>query len=196
MLSICFPFKFQLDGARKRAHVAFAVLSLALLGTVARDLYRRKIQYYVKSGNMTDQHCYYDKEIADDYKLIRKLGIAGFFCVFPFILINICNLAILVKLCWQHSRSKKKNNQQQDKVSIFTKFCVAIGLLHCISTLPTAVFNADVIQLDLNLEHSEKIVLRDVAALCAFLSNSLDFVIYFSIPGAFQTDFKELCSSN
>ena len=190
MLSICFPFKFQLEGARKRAHIAFVILTLALLGTIARDLYHRRIQYYITSGNVTVKNCYYDQELKEDYKLIRKLGIAGFFCVFPFIFINICNLAILVKLCWKHAT--RGSNQQKDKVSVFTKFCVAIGLLHCISTLPTAVFNADVIKLDLNFKNSEKLFLRDFSSVCAFLSNSLDFFIYFSIPGAFQMDLKEL----
>lgn len=188
MLSICFPLKFLLKGARNRARITFVILTLLIAAAVSRDLYVREIKYKTQQ-NKTIQWCDYGADAIHVYTYVRKIGIAWCFCILPFILINICNVSILVKMIW---RRATQTDRQHARVSVFTKFCIAVGLLHCISTVPTAIFNADVLEMTSNLDMENMHILSELASLCAFLNSSIDFILYFCIGGAFRTDLHEL----
>lgn len=186
-LSLSFPFTFTTKGARTRAKFFFIVLILTL---TAINSYAFGLQIdYVSDF---EQYCILPSRLF--YTIMYQVATIWTLCVIPFCLIVTCNVLILIQLCMMRRTIK---NQRQDRVVMFTKICIASGLLQIVSIAPTMFAFLIEFQYFVHKGLPDTIAMSYISRNTLYLNNCFNCLVYCFSSKTFRSDLRELlCCKN
>ncbi|KAL4225612.1 hypothetical protein ACF0H5_016299 [Mactra antiquata] len=172
-LSLICPFSFRPAGARIRAIIAFVCLILILTG----------INSYVFIPNVVDSN----------YVIIlAEIASLWSLCIIPFVLINLTNILITIKLCMM-KQQRLGQSRQPDHATSFTKIAITSCVLQSISVTPMMMYFLVLRGYVDWLDWKHLDLLASIVFSTLFLNNCFNFFIYYFNSSNFRSDFKEMC---
>ncbi|XP_053406955.1 uncharacterized protein LOC123546023 [Mercenaria mercenaria] len=134
MLSLCFPFRFQRQGSKRRAWVAFFAITILLVGLNSN--------MFLCSNFVTDDEmgivlctC-----VGSSTGELEEVSLVWFLCILPFTAVAFCNIVIVVRLClMRRSSAQQSSSNRQNRLRQFTKLCLGAAILHCVSVMPLSM---------------------------------------------------------
>lgn len=199
MLSLCFPLQFPTRSARKRAYISAGVTVIVMTGLnsfelVNRTMYTYQFNQTLEDGSVVNKSQVFCVTILTaEYEILGTVSYMWILTILPFVLVTICNGAIVVKI-FTIRKIQRTTLHRQHNAASFTKICVAIGILYCISTLPLLFHTLNlyrVIEI-ITINTFTYTAFRMIAYSCLYLNNCLNFLLYCLTGTDFRTDLKEL----
>jgi hypothetical protein len=130
--------------------------------------------------------CYPNINDANTTLLLSAVSYGIFTYLLPLILITSSNIITLVASC-EWKRKSPERNRQQRSIKNITRIVISISILHCISTLPFAVY---MYCLFYNI-CTAFYPYYNVIVICYFLNSGFNSVLYLLFGESFRSDLKE-----
>ncbi|KAL4237315.1 hypothetical protein ACF0H5_002033 [Mactra antiquata] len=174
-LSLICPFSFRPAGARIRALIAFVCLVMILTG----------INSYVFFMN--------DYDLLKYTLILHEIATLWTLCIIPFVLINLTNILILIKL-YQMKQQRLGRNRQSNHATSFTKMAIISCVLQSISIAPLMILMLlRYYYSDVAVYQETEFILSAIVYCTIYLNNCFNFFIYYCNSSNFRSDFKEMC---
>lgn len=201
VFSLCFPLTFDTKRAWKRACISTIIIIVAAAGLNSFELKNSKM-YQIKPEthengvivNKTDTLC--ATPLTDVLMIVRSVSFLWFLGILPLILVTTCNCVIVVKIFMMQKMHDNLNIQSQNSAVTFTKICIAIGILYCLSILPFMLHTLNLFEIIeiIKLNTVTYTVFRMFAYNSLYLNSSLNFLLYCFTGKDFWLDIKEMFS--
>ncbi|KAL4227520.1 Coagulation factor II (thrombin) receptor-like 1 [Mactra antiquata] len=167
-MSLIYPFSFRPAGARIRALICFVSLILILTGINSHVFIYDRIYFSI----------WY--EIASLWTL----------CIIPFVLINLTNILILIKLC-KMRQQRLGQSRRPNPVTSFTKIAITSCVLQTISIVPLTIMLLAI------FDYLDKDILSmsgidTIISSTLYLNNCFNVFIYYINSSIFRSDFKNI----
>jgi hypothetical protein len=183
MLYVCIPLKMFKSNVKRRSIITIGCIVLFSCALNVHLLFTATTKGY----NENETFCFSNEIIDDNTTFLLDAASYGIFTfLLPLILITSSNIITLVSICvWK--RISKQRTRQQRSIKNITRIVISISILHCVSTLPYAIY----IICFFYKTCTAVMPYINVIAICYLLNSGFNSVLYLLFGESFRSDLKE-----
>jgi hypothetical protein len=182
MLSICFPYCFDMRESRRRLKMAFSVILVGACVVNSPCLFEVA----------EDTFGYCNHSSADN--IIKNISAVHILCVIPFCGLVITSGFTVIKLIYLKFNVHNERRTHID-TKIITRLALWTSLLQILSILPTLALEIlwnERVAHGIRNTRKELWLLMFVCDISMFLNNSLNIIVYILTASYFRNNFQEI----